>query len=180
MKVTNKEKFIKYLFIYKHLKFIKYETDIKDKELNIIVDALNIKNNYKRLKYIINETCDYIDNYYKDSNPCKFKNNKCICHRNLKKDYINGCCRKCKYQSNKGCTTKNIACKLFYCSQAELNVLKLNSKDIKILKLLNPIERYIVSNDYFCNINKVIFELYFWQFLTIFLILTQIIIVVIR
>ena len=180
MKVTNKEKFIKKLYIYKHLRFIKYETDIKDKELNRIISALNIRNNIKRLRYIIEETCDYIDNYYSNSNPCKFKNNKCICHRNLKKDYTNGCCRKCKYQSNKGCTTKNIACKLFYCSHADLKTKKLTSKDIKILKLLNPVERYIVSNDYFCNINKVIFELYFWPTLTLILMLTQIILVVIK
>ena len=161
MNIVNKEKFIKRLFIYKHLKFIKYETNIKDKELEIIINALNIKNRYKRIEYIINNGCEIIDNYYKKCNLCKFINNKCICHRTLNKDYINGCCRKCIYQSNKGCTTKNIACKLYNCSYVDYNGKnKFEFKDIILFKLLNPYQRYVLKNDYFANTKQVITDLY--------------------
>lgn len=161
MKVINKEKFIKKLYLYRYNIFIKYETDIKDEELNIIINALNIKSRYKRIKYIINNGIDIIDNYYKECNLCKFINNKCICHRKINKDYINGCCRKCIYQSSKGCTTKNIACKLYNCSYVDYNGKnKLNFNDINLFKLLNPYQRYILKNDYFSKPNEVIIDLY--------------------
>ena len=68
MLVKNKDKFYKYLFIYKHLKFIKFETNIKDQELKIVINALNIKSRYKRIKYIVNEGCRFIDQYYSKCN----------------------------------------------------------------------------------------------------------------
>lgn len=181
MEVKNKEKFLKKIFIYKHVKIIKYETKSKDKDLNIIINALNIKKNYLRKKFIIEKTCEYIDDYYKNNDTCQFKNNKCICHRTLNKEYINGCCRKCKYQSNKGCKTKNIACKLFYCTHADLgNKSKLESKDLPLLKLLNPLERYIVSNDYFRNEKEVLFDLYLWPTLILVLFIVQLLLAVIK
>ena len=64
MIVKDKDKFIKYLFIYKWFVFTKFSTDIDDIELSYIINALNIKSRYKRIKYIINTGCDYIDNYY--------------------------------------------------------------------------------------------------------------------
>lgn len=181
MIVKNKEKFIRRLFLYKHLKLINYETNIDDKELIEIIKVLNIKNNFTRKEYILEKTCDYIDNYYKSCNTCKFKNNKCICHRNLNKDYINGCCRKCKYQSNKGCKTKNIACKLFYCTHADLgNKKRLEIKDLPLLKILNPVERFIVSNDYFRSIEEVLFDLYLWPALVLILFAVQTLLVMIK
>ena len=161
MKIKNKEKFYKYLFLYKHLKFIHFESDIDDKELQTIIKGLNIKWRYKRLLYIVEEGCNYIDEYYKECNLCHFKNNQCICHRKKKKDYINGCCRKCKYQSTNGCTTKNVACKLFLCSYADLkNKKKLEMKDIKLFKLLNFYQRYVISTDYFAKPKEVALNLY--------------------
>ena len=163
MKVNNKEKFIKYIFIYRSIlfKFTKFETDINDKDLKIIIDGLNIKNRYKRIYYVIDKTCDYIDEYYKDKNLCNFKNCTCECYRKKKLNYINGCCRKCRFQSNKGCTTKNVACKLFYCTYAKKDIDILKYKDINIIKLLNPIQRYMLETDYFETIEDVTIELYF-------------------
>lgn len=180
MIVKNKEKFLKKLFIYKHLRFIKYETNIKDKHLQTIIDILNIKNPYKRKREIIEKSCDYIDNYYKEINPCQFKNSKCICHRIKELDNTNGCCKKCKFQSNKGCTTKNIACKLFFCSYADLkNTEKIKLKEVPYIKLLNPVEKYIVSYDFFRNVDGVLFDLFLWPALVIILFVVQLLVAVI-
>ena len=161
MIVKDKDKFYKKLFLYRYFIFTKFESDIKDPELQSIIKGLNIKSRYKRIRYIVDEGCNYIDNYYKDCNLCHFKNNKCICHRKTGKDYINGCCRKCKYQSNNGCTTRNLACKLFNCSYVDFNgKKKLTVKDIKILKLLNFYQRYVISTDFFVDQKKVARDLY--------------------
>lgn len=181
MEIKNKEKFLKRLFVYKHLKLIKYETKINDEELNKIINALNIKNGRLRRKYIIEATCKYIDDYYKDCNGCKFENCKCICHRKLNKDIINGCCKKCKHQSSTGCKSMNIACKLFYCTHAELgDKTRLVSRDLPLLKLLNPIERWIVLGDYFKNVDEVIFDLYLWQLLILLLFIVQVVLVILK
>ena len=161
MLVKNKDKFYKYLFIYKHLKFIKFETNIKDQELKIVINALNIKSRYKRIKYIVNEGCRFIDQYYSKCNLCHFKNNICIYYRISNKNYINGCCRKCRYQSNVGCTTKNVACKLFNCSYVDYNgVEKLKFEDVTLFKLLNHYQRYVLKNDYFSSVKTVTIDLY--------------------
>ena len=160
MLVRSKEKFLKYIFIYRNIHFIKYETNIEDKELNKVIEILNIKNRYKRIYSTIISIADYIDNYYKDCDTCNFKNNKCICHRKLNRDYINGCCRICIYQSNTGCTTKNVACKLYLCSNVKLSKEKLEFKNIYLTKLLSPYQRYVLRNDYFTKIENVSTDLY--------------------
>lgn len=160
MKVKDKNKFFKYLFIFRHIHFIKYETDIDDEELLKLIEILNIRNRYKRIYLTILSIVDYIDNYYKECNTCDFKKNKCICHRKLNKNYINGCCRMCLYQSDKGCTTKNVACKLYLCSNTKLSKDKLEFKDIYLIKLLNPYQRYILKSDYFTKIEDATTDLY--------------------
>lgn len=169
MKVNNKNKLLKYMFLYRSFlfKFIKFETDQKDLELKKIIELLNIKNRYKRIYKIIDEVCNYIDNYYEGKNICQFKNNKCLCHRSKKLDYINGCCRKCFYQSNNGCTTKNVACKMFNCFYVKDNIKVLTYKDINIIKVLTPFQRFILKNDYFSTIEDVSKDVYL-GFLSIF------------
>ena len=163
MKLNNKKKIINNLWLYKSFlfRFVKFETDIKDNEIKKIIEALNIKSRYKRIYFVIDNLCDQIDDYYKNKNLCKFKNNKCICHRNNNKDYINGCCRKCKYQSSNGCTTKNFACKMFYCSCASKNHKILEYKDLPLLKVLTPLQRMDLKSDYFSSIDEVALDL-FW------------------
>lgn len=160
MKIKNKERFYKSLFILKYISFIKYTTELKDEELEKIIEALNIKSRYKRINYIIEKTADYIDNYYNDCKLCDFKNNKCICHRNINKNYINGCCRFCVYQEGKGCTTKNVACKLFVCTHAIHKKNKLELDDIKLTKLLNTYQRLVLKTDYFSTLEQVTIDLY--------------------
>ena len=162
MKINNKKKLLKYMFLYRSFifKYTKFETDSKDIELIKLIELLNIKNKYNRIYKTINDTCDYIDKYYQNKNTCNFKNNKCICHRKQKLEYTNGCCRNCFNQSNKGCTTKNIACKLFYCSYVKDNNKVLTYKDLILLKVLTPIQRLILKSDYFRTIEEVSKDIY--------------------
>ena len=182
MIINDKNKLIKWLWLYRTFifKFTKFKTDSNDKELIGIVNCLNIKNRYKRIYFIIDNACDYIDNFYKDINTCKFKNSKCICHRDKNLNYINGCCRKCLYQSNSGCTTKNVACKLFLCSYAKKNINTIKYDDINILLLLNPFLRYLLKNDYFSKIEEVTLDLYLGFFIGSFRILFRFIKLIIR
>ena len=161
MIVNDKEKLIKNLWLYRSFlyRFTMFETESKDKDVRLIVDALNIKRRYKRIYFIIDKACDQIDEYYKGKNLCKFKNNKCICHRKNNKDYINGCCRKCRYQSNKGCTTKNFACKMFNCSYVRERYKTLTYEDLPIIKVLTPLQRLSLKSDYFASIDEVALDL---------------------
>ena len=163
MKVNDKEKLIKYIFLYRSFlfRFVTFSSDLKDEEVQLIIESLNIKSRYKRIYFIIDKLCDQIDEYYKDKNTCCFKNSKCICHRKKKLNYKNGCCRKCKYQSSRGCTTKNFACKMFMCSYAKENVNVLNYEDLYLLKVLTPLQRIILKSDYFSTIEEVARDLCF-------------------
>ena len=170
MKINDKNKLFKYMFLYRSFlfKFTKFETNSKDIELLKILELLNIKSRYKRIYTTINEICDYIDNYYNGENICNFKNNKCICHRTKKLDYINGCCRKCFYISNNGCTTKNFACKMFNCKYVKDKYKVLEYKDINLLKVLTPFQRLTLKSDYFRTVEDVSMDLYVGPFISLF------------
>lgn len=163
MVVNDKEKLIKHIWLYRSFlyRFTMFKTTFKDKEMKLIIEALNIKNRYKRIYFIINTLCDQIDEYYKDCNLCEFKNNRCLCHREKGLKYVNGCCRKCPYQSTNGCTTKNFACKMFNCSYVRKKHSILTNKDLVLLKVLTPLQRLDLASDYFSSIEEVALDL-FW------------------
>jgi hypothetical protein len=48
--------------------------------------------------------------------------------------YKYGCCRICIYKSSKGCPSKNLACKLFNCSEVYKRRTVISYKDLKTLK----------------------------------------------
>ncbi len=157
-------KFLRKLSIYKSI--LHYNTifvvknDINDNMINYIINALNIKNRKKRVTYIYDNSCKLIDDNNKNINICGFKDNKCYVQRKLKNGKCNGCCRKCLYQTKEGCPTKNLACKLFNCSEvtSRYNTLKYN--DLKILKLLSLKNRIIIKSDYFSTREDVLKDLY--------------------
>ena len=74
--------------------------------------------------------------------------------------YKNGCCRRCLYQSNKGCTTSNLTCKFFYCEKVKQKHKILTMDDIKILRCFSCRQREIVRHDYFSSREEVISDLY--------------------
>jgi len=150
------------LFIYRSFLYrFTYFYIEKDKyNIKSIINGLNIKKRYDRCVFVIDEACKYIDNYYKDKNICDFKYGKCINHRIKKLDYVNGCCRKCRLQSSKGCTSKNVACKLFYCKELENKYKLLNEKDVKVLYILSYIQRITLLSDFFSSKEEVAMDLY--------------------
>lgn len=155
-KFYNNLKIFKY---YKNTNFILLNKDIFG--VQPIIDALNIKNKKERIIYIYDFSVNYIDDYFSGKNFCGFKNNKCYVQRKNDCNYVNGCCRKCMYQSNKGCITKNLACKLFFCSEVKNRGKVPLKKDLPILNILTWQERYILLNDYFSLREDVIKDISF-------------------
>ena len=91
---------------------------------------------------------------------CDFKNNQCCVQRKLNNGKFNGCCRMCVHQSKSGCKTKNLTCKLFFCSEVKEKHKVLGINDIKILKVFTISQRYILSNNYFTSKEEVLNDLY--------------------
>ena len=144
-------------FIYRNVVF---ELEKDKYNISSFIDALNIKNRRKRLEYIYDLACLEIDSFYEGKNVCGFKDDQCYVQRKLNNGRFNGCCRLCFHQNNKGCLTKNLACKLFFCSEAKKRHKVLTIKDIKIFKILTIRQRYIMSTDYFNLREEVINDLY--------------------
>ena len=170
VQISNKtalDKFYRKLFFYKSFWFkkTKFILDSNFEELKPIVEALNIKKRKQRITYIYDTACQQIDDHYQNKNICGFKNNKCYVQQKLKNGTINGCCRCCMYQSPKGCTTKNLTCKLFICSEVEKRCQVIKFDDLKILNLLSIRNRMILKSDYFSKREDVINDLYYGSFL---------------
>jgi hypothetical protein len=156
------EKFYKRFWLYRSFLYRNVTFVLKEDKYNIsnFISALNIKNRRKRIEYIYDQACDEVDNYYVSKNMCGFKNNQCYVQRKLKNGKINGCCRMCIHQSKTGCKTKNLTCKLFFCSEVKKRYKVLGINDINIIKLLTKRQRYILSNCYFTSKKEVLNDLY--------------------
>ena len=170
MIIRSKKNLNRYLFFYRSILcyFVRFQTTLEDDTSKLIIQALNIKGRYQRIYYLIDTLCNQIDDYYRENNMCDFCHSQCICHRTLGFDYQNGCCRKCFYQSSHGCTTKNFACKMFYCSYANSSIRRLSYDDLDLLKVFTPLQRFVLKSDYFSSIKEVSRDLYFGPFYSIF------------
>ena len=148
------EKFYKRLIFYRSLYlFTVFESSNKD--IQKIINALNIKRRSKRIRYIYEEACKELNDYYAKFNPCGFKN--CICRNNEKY----GCCRCCRNVGDKGCTTDNLSCKFFFCTKAKDKCKKvLEPNDIKILKVLPYRCQVIARHNYFTKKETFLMDLY--------------------
>ncbi len=153
------KKFYKLLPLYKSFLFNKiyFELAVDNNSLEKIFKALNIKNKKARLEYIYDQACVILDKQFQGINVCGFINNKCLTQHNCHK--TNGCCRKCVYQSSRGCTTKNLTCKLFYCGEVTKKYNPLKFEDLNILKLLNIRQKIILKHDYFSSREEVLKDL---------------------
>lgn len=157
-------KFIKRIILYKSILYINTEFQVKGCQVNDkiqqMINGLNIKNRYKRITYVYDTACSIIDSNTKGLNVCGFKNNKCYIQQKQNNGKCNGCCRLCKYQNSNGCSTKNLACKLFNCSEVKKRYKTVEYKDLDILKLLSLKNRLIVKSDYFSTREEVLKDLY--------------------
>jgi len=161
--LVRKIKFYK-TFLYFRTLFI-LENNIKEQNVEIIINALNIKKRKKRIDYIYDQSCKIIDDKFKCINICGFKNKQCYVQRKLDNGKINGCCRKCLYQTDGGCSTNNLACKLFNCSEVKSRFKVLEYKDLVFLKVLSLKNRFIVKSDFFSMREDVLKDLYSYSFL---------------
>lgn len=159
---NDKKIFYMLIPIYKSILFYftKFELIGDDNEVKEIVDGLNIKNRKARIKYVYDKSCETIDNLHKNVDICGFKNGRCYSQTCYNSIYINGCCRMCRYQNNKGCPTSNLACKLFNCSEVTKRYKVITYDDLKILKLLSIKNRFVVKSDYFSKRDDVLKDLY--------------------
>lgn len=157
-------KFLKKINIYKSILYCNtlfvVKNNINNQMLDYIIDTLNIKNRKKRIEYIYDSSCKIIDDNTKNANICGFKNGKCYVQRNLNNGKCNGCCRLCLYQSNNGCPTRNLSCKLFNCTEVKSRYNILKYDDLKILKMLSLKNRIIIKSDYFSRREDVLKDLY--------------------
>lgn len=157
-------KFIKRIVLYKSILYINTEFQLERNQINDklqqMINGLNIKNRYKRITYVYDTACSIIDSNTKGLNVCGFKNNKCYIQQKQNNGKCNGCCRLCKYQNSNGCPTKNLACKLFNCSEVKKRYKTIEYKDLAILKLLSLKNRLIVKSDYFSTREEVLKDLY--------------------
>lgn len=161
MKIKNRETLFKNLWLYKSIFFRnkKFTLESDDPIVNIIINALNIKKRKERINYIYDSTCKYIDDDVKGKNICGFKDGKCYVQQ-LKENGINGCCRRCIYQSDKGCLTSNLTCKLFNCGEVKCRHNVIVYDDLKMLKVLSLRQRVILKHSYFSSREEVLKDLY--------------------
>lgn len=158
------KKFLRRITLYKHMFYRNtlfiIDSNIHDPNINYIVEALNIKKRKDRIQYVYDKSCEMIDEKGKEKNICGFKNHKCYVQRETKSKACNGCCKYCMYQTKNGCPTKNLACKLFNCSEVTSRHDVVKYRDLKILKLLSLKNRFIVKSDYFSTREDVLKDLY--------------------
>ena len=161
IQVTDINKFYKNIFWYKKPWYnnTKFETSIDDNELKYAIEALNIKKRNKRIEFTYDAICKLLDDYYKDENICHFCNNKCQVQTGNSLKYTNGCCRLCKHQSSKGCTTANITCKLFYCDVVKKQRKIMTYSDIKLFRIFSLRQRIMCLYNFFASREQFLFDL---------------------
>ena len=162
-------KFLKRINIYKSILYyntlFEVKNNINERNIDYITNALNMKNRKKRIEYVYDQSCKLIDWKNKGINICGFENGKCWVQRKIKNGKCNGCCRKCIYQTSNGCSTKNLSCKLFNCTEvrSRYNVIRYN--DLILLKLLSKKNQIIIKSDYFSKREDVLKDLYSYSFI---------------
>ncbi len=161
IEITDINQFYKNIFWYKkpwHNKTT-FISKIQDEQLQYAIKALNIKKRNKRIEFVYDAICKYIDDYYAGENICSFCNNKCLVQTGNSLKFTNGCCRLCRYQSSKGCKSSNISCKLFYCDSIKKNHKIMTYKDIKLFKLFSLRQRLMCTHNFFASREAILLDL---------------------
>ena len=157
-------KFLKKINIYKSILYyntlFEVKNNINEKNIDYITNALNMKNRKKRIEYVYDQSCKLIDRKNQGINICGFENGKCWVQRKIKNGKCNGCCRKCIYQTSNGCSTKNLSCKLFNCTEVRSRYNVIIYNDLKLLRLLSKKNQIIIKSDYFSKREDVLKDLY--------------------
>lgn len=157
MKINDYKKLVNGIKLYKSFLYKKtiFETDNKD--LEVFIKYLNIKDKRKRIEYIYDEIIKELDK--RSSDLCDFKDGKCKIQRKNNSLNTNGCCLRCRNLKNNSCCTKNISCKLFYCPSIRKEYKVTKMKDIDLFKVLSIRQKIILNNDFFSTREEVIEDL---------------------
>jgi hypothetical protein len=87
---------------------------------------------------------DAADRLFKKYNPCGIENGACIANRGKIWFKKGCCCRGCKYLSLEGCTTRSLACKLWFCGAVEiLDSAKTKDEFLTALKRLTFVSNIV-------------------------------------
>lgn len=150
------------------------ENNINDNNLFNFIVSLNvckIKDKNKKLEYIYDSACKYLDLEFKNNNICGFKNDVCEANKNC--NIKNGCCRQfsnkifglpiknefieCKYLKNKKCIANCLGCKLFCCDIIIKKGYKYTTNNVLLIKYyFNFIQKIIIKTKVFTPKEKIL------------------------
>ena len=161
---------------------VKYILSNTNLEIISALKALEIKNKKEQYTFIYNNLCQQLDDIWSEKNPCNFCNNICIVNRERLASFTeNGCCysfnyskgfvnlvddttpvKTCKYiEPQKGCTTKNLPCKIFACKFVTKKFnFKINTKNLLLFEaFFNSKQKLILKYNFFKSDTEIIEKL---------------------
>ena len=162
----------------KDIYLINYDKSINNNHMINELDCLisiYLLDYEKRINYIYDYMCNYLDDEFIRFNLCDFKDNKCISRRDLecngcKNPVTYGCCytkgRVCPNLINSRCTIKSLPCKFFTCRYLEKRGIKYRPWDYLMIRLfLSYRQMYILDQSLYTPkdiiMNKLLKKNYF-------------------
>lgn|SRR5574344_1389862 len=156
-------------FEYQGKKYRKPCDELKQYEEYLsAIEAFNIKDYTKRMSYIYDYLCRYMDEDMTSHGYCEFEGDTCIANRLGESVHDTfGCCYHhtkglCPYLVNRTCTNPNPSCKVFMCTYLN-HVKKVPNYDIHKIYVagcfINKKEYTILFHSYFFTKDKIMEKL---------------------
>ena len=164
-------------------KNVKYVISNYNQEIIDSLKAIEILDRKEKYTFIYETLCDELDAIWTKFNPCNFCNGYCAASMDDDRyNDPNGCCAKafdlsfwtepfallkkedmfpCPYLGENGCTTRNLACKLFVCPYIKKNnLIELNPREFILYEgFFSPKQKLIVTYNYFRSKEQLIDKL---------------------
>jgi hypothetical protein len=159
------------------------------------IKAAYILDNSKRIDFIYDTICDFLDNDFKKNNYCDFQKDKCIaCRLGVTEHERNGCCYSfevagffsmsmiknegpCRYLTDQGCSTRNISCKLVTCRYLQENGVMYSPYKFLLIRCFLSIKQIdVITYNFFTTKEEILNKLkkksyspyVFWLMLRLF------------
>ncbi|MCR5118864.1 MAG: hypothetical protein K6B44_04505 [Lachnospiraceae bacterium] len=156
IRINNEEEyraFLKKLPLYRSIlkRFTKFSISapVYTEKLKDFETALNLKNRRKRITFLFDRACDIIDKYNEENGISCCYNSEGFCEDPKHQKKKNGCCFLCYLQSENGCPTRNLSCKLYFCDHICKKYHPLTMDDIDLLRMFSPSQREIIKSNVF-------------------------------
>lgn len=142
--------------------------------LECILNAGLIKSRKEREEYVYLASCDIIQNCYTANNFCDFKEGKCKnrqVNETAPKFNPSSCCSSnCKNMGSKGCVTKNLSCKFFFCKYLIENGVYMSPKTFLPTKMyFSRWQQNFVKDDFFIDTKSALKRLHYARFFAPFI-----------